>query len=103
MSAFSLGAAYFCRSSEDMSNLLTELRWAIISYWKGTRNVAATSRAIEVSDKSMRLWDKRYDDTAHVLDKLHSCRKPILSDAVCATGLGLPISPTFGDASSVAR
>lgn len=103
MSAFSLGVAYFCRSSGDMSNLSIELRWAIISYWKRTRNVAATSRAIEVSDKTVRLWDKRYNDPGNVLDKLHSRKKPILSDAVCTTGLGLLISPTFGDDSSVAR
>ena len=103
MSGFLLGVASFCRSFEDMSNISTELRWAIISYWKGTRNVAATSRAIGVSEKSVRLWIKRYEDTGNVLDKLHSGRKPILSDAVCATGLGLLIPPTFGDDSSVAR
>lgn len=86
-----------------MTAISTERRWAIIASWKKTHNMAATSRAIGVSKKAVRLWVKRYTATGQVLDMHRPGAKPALSDSACATAMELMLSPRFGDAASVAR
>lgn len=97
---FSLGIVLIV---QRMTTLSMEQRWAIISSWKQTHNIAATSRALGFSEKAVHLWVKRFHDTGDLLDKPRPGATPFVSREACATAMELLTSPEFGDAESVSK
>lgn len=86
-----------------MPALSDEMKWTIIQHFQRTGNMSATSRATKVPVKTVRRWVMRYKATNNVATKARAAREPAMSEAACAAGLDLMLSPDFGDATSVAK
>ena len=80
-----------------------KLKWTIIQHFERTGNMSATARATKLSLKTVRLWVLRYKATESVATKARAAREPAMSEAACAAGLDLMLSPDFGDATSVSK
>lgn len=86
-----------------MALLTDKQKWALIDQWERTGSIRATSRAMNVTVKTVRRWVMRYKATGGVTTKRRESTGNTMSEAACAIGKDLLLSPDFGDAASVAK
>jgi hypothetical protein len=78
-------------------------RWAIIAYWKLSRNEREAQRLSKQPRKVVRRWVKRYLETGDVKDVPKSGRRRLLSAEVGQLALDQLLKGEAGGAKSVAR
>jgi transposase len=86
-----------------MGGLSTEKRWKIVHTMKQAQNVLGTSKIVGCTEKDVRRWWKRYQDTGDVSDKHCTGRKPLLSKQVSKQALKMLLDESNNGAADVAK
>jgi hypothetical protein len=88
--------------SSDMA--ITEAdKWAIISTFKATQNLAATARRLNINTKSVAKWVRRHQETGGVAKVKGTGRRALLSEAAAKEAVKLLLDGNHGGASHVGR